>query len=115
MNKVILTGNLVADPEVRYTKKDAPVAHFRLAVNRRVKKGEESKADFFKCVAFSGLAKVCEEYLKKGRLVAIEGKLHMNSFEANGKKQSVTEVLIDNMQMLDWKNPKKAEDAVEVG
>lgn len=103
MNKIILTGRLNADPEVRYTKENVPVAHFTLAVNRAVKKEEESKADFISCVAWNGLAKVCGEYLQKGRLVAIEGKLQLRKYEKNGKQESMTEVLINNMQLLDNK------------
>ncbi len=104
VNKIMLTGNLVADPEIRYTKDKKPVASFRLGVNRYVKKGEESKADFFRCVAFNGLAKVCEDYLKKGKLVAIVGKLHTSQYETkDGKKRSSSEIIIDTLQMMDQK------------
>ena len=103
MNRVMLTGRLVADPEIRYTKDKKPVANFRLAVNRRVKKGSESKADFIRCVAFNGLAKVCEDYLKKGKIVAIEGKVQSSQYESNGQKRNSTEIIVDNLQMLDRK------------
>lgn len=120
MNRVILTGNLVADPDVRMTKNDTPVTHFRLAVDRSAKKGEDAKADYISCVAWNGLAKICGQYLQKGRLVAIEGKLRFRSYESNGQKKSVTEVFIDSMQMLDRRFHKAAskeakEEEIEIG
>ncbi|MDD5382088.1 MAG: single-stranded DNA-binding protein [Candidatus Margulisbacteria bacterium] len=100
LNRSILAGRLVADPEVRYTQNETAVTHFRLAINRN---GSEN-ADFISCVAWGGLAKVCGEYLKKGRLVAVEGRLQIRSYKAkNGQNKSATEVIVDNMQMLDSK------------
>ncbi|MFC1511225.1 single-stranded DNA-binding protein [Candidatus Margulisiibacteriota bacterium] len=100
LNRSILAGRLVADPEIRYTKNETAVTHFRLAINHN---GSKS-AVFVKCVAWGGLAKVCGEYLKKGRLVAVEGRLSFHSYKAkNGQNKSVTEVVVDNMQMLDSK------------
>jgi single-strand DNA-binding protein len=100
LNRSILAGRLVADPEVRYTKNETAVTHFRLAINRNGNKD----ADFINCVAWGGLAKVCGEYLKKGRLVAVEGRLQIRSYKnKNGQKRSATEVIVDNMQMLDSK------------
>ena len=119
MNRVILTGRLAADPEIRYTKTEKAVAHFSLAVARQFKKGENS-ADFIKCIAWEGLAKVCGEYLKKGRLVAIEGKLQISSYQdKKGQKRTMTEVIVDNMQMLDNKffkaaNKEEEKELVEV-
>ena len=115
VNKVMLTGRLVADPDVHHTKDSKPVVSFRLAVNRYTKKGEESKADFFRCVAFNGLAKVCEEYLKKGKLVAIVGQLKTSQYESEGKKQSSTEIVIDNLQMMDNKPSSQEAEVVQVG
>jgi single-strand DNA-binding protein len=104
LNRIILTGNLVADPEVRYTEKEIPVAHFRLAVNRIPRNGsKEKEADFISCVAWRNLAKICGEYLKKGRLVAVEGRLQIRPYETKGQKKSFTEVIVDNLQMLDTK------------
>jgi single-strand DNA-binding protein len=108
LNRIILTGRLVADPEVRYTEKETPVAHFRLAVNRNVKNGEK-EADFIHCIAWKGLAKICGEYLKKGRLVAVEGRLQIRPYETKGQKRSSTEVIVDNLQMLDSRFSKVAD------
>lgn len=100
LNRSILAGRLVADPELRYTKNETAVTHFRLAINRN---GSEP-ADFINCVAWGGLAKVCGEYLKKGRLVAVEGRLQIRSYKTkNGQNKTATEVIVDNMQMLDSK------------
>ncbi len=110
LNRSILAGRLVADPEVRYTKNETPVTHFCLAINRN---GNDN-ADFINCVAWAGLAKVCGEYLKKGRMVAVEGRLQIRSYQnKDGQKKSATEVIVDNMQMLDSKFYKAASKAEE--
>lgn len=100
LNRSILAGRLVADPEVRYTSNETAVTHFRLAINRN---GNEN-ADYIDCVAWGGLAKVCGEYLKKGRLVAVEGRLQIRTYNnKKGEKKTATEVVVDNLQMLDSK------------
>ena len=108
LNRMILTGNLVRDPELRYTKGEIPVARFTVAVNGMKKKDGDSDVDYINCVAWRGLANVCGEYLKKGNSVAIEGKLHIKPYENNGVKKSYTEVTVDNMLMLDKKFYKAA-------
>lgn len=100
LNRSILAGRLTADPVTRYTKNEKAVTHFSLAINRY---GSET-AEFISCVAWGGLAKVCGEYLKKGRLVAVEGHLQFHSYkDKKGEKKSVTEVVVNNLQMLDSK------------
>jgi single-strand DNA-binding protein len=102
LNRTILVGRLAQDPEVRYTTNEIPVARFSLAVGRPSKNGEND-VDFINIVAWRGLAKVCGEYLKKGKLIAIEGKLHIQKYEKDGEKRSIAEVVASNMQMLDSK------------
>jgi len=118
LNRSILAGRLTADPVVRYTQNELAVTHFCLAINRN---GNDN-AEFINCTAWGGLAKVCGEYLKKGRLVAVEGRLQIRSYKnKKGQKRSSTEVVVDNMQMLDSKfykaaskaNPKE-EDLIEI-
>jgi single-strand DNA-binding protein len=114
LNRSILAGRLVADPEVRYTSNELAVTHFRLAINR----SGSDNADFINCVAFGGLAKICGEYLKKGKMVAVEGRLQIKSYSnKKGEKRTSTEVVVDNMQMLDSKfynaSSKAKEKAVE--
>ena len=105
-------GRLAADPEVRYTTNEIPVARFALAIERSGKNGEK-EVDFINIVAWRGLAKICGEYLKKGKPVAIEGKLTIRKYEKNGEKRSFTEVVADNMQMLDTKFFKQSLKEVE--
>jgi single-strand DNA-binding protein len=99
LNRTILVGRVAQDPEVRYTSNEIPVAKFALAVERPAKDGQK-EVDFINIV---GLAKVCGEYLKKGKPIAIEGKLHINKYEKDGEKKFFTEIVADNMQMLDTK------------
>jgi single-strand DNA-binding protein len=101
LNRVILTGRLTKDPEVRYTKEEVPLARFTVAVNEIKRKNGDAGVNYFNCVAWRGLAGICGEYLKKGSLVAIEGKMQFKSYESNGQKKQSTEVLVDNMLMLD--------------
>src|SRR3989339_334252 len=104
LNRSILAGRLVADPEVRYTNDETAVTRFRLAINRGSKKKGTETTDFINCVAFGPLAKICGEYLKKGKLVAVEGRLSIRSYEGkDGQKKTATEVIIDDLQMLDSK------------
>ncbi|MCU0640989.1 MAG: single-stranded DNA-binding protein [Candidatus Margulisbacteria bacterium] len=99
-NKAFLIGNLTKDPEVRSTTSGIPVARFTLAINR-FKKGGEQEADFINVVAWRRLAEICGEFLKKGRPVAIEGRLQIRSFTGrDGQKRTMAEVVADNMQML---------------
>jgi single-strand DNA-binding protein len=106
-NKAFLIGNLTRDPELRYTPSGIPVARFAIAINRIKRKGaaegEEGagEVDFINIVAWRRLAEICGEYLKKGRPVAIEGRLQIRSYTGrDGQKRTMSEVIADNMQML---------------
>lgn len=102
-NKVFLIGNLTRDPELRYTPSGIPVSRFTVAVNRFRPKGSEGKdeVDFIRVVAWRRLAEICGEFLKKGRPVALEGRLQISSFTGrDGQKVTMAEVIADNMQML---------------
>jgi single-strand DNA-binding protein len=109
LNRTILVGRLAQDPEVRYTANEIPVARFALAVGRPSKNGEK-EVDFINIVAWRGLAKVCGEYLKKGKPVAVEGRLQVRKYEKEGEKRTMTEVIASNMQMLDSKFSSKTSD-----
>jgi single-strand DNA-binding protein len=99
-NKVFLIGNLTRDPELRYTPAGIPVARFTVAVNRP-KKDKKDEVDFIPVVAWRRLAEICGEFLKKGRPVAIEGRLQIRSFKSRtGAEATMTEVVADGMQML---------------
>ena len=104
-NKAFLIGNLTRDPELRYTPSGIAVARFALAVNRIQRKGASDNAnkqtvDFINIVAWRRLAEVCGEFLKKGAPVAIEGRLQIRSYEKDGEKRTMAEIIADGMQML---------------
>jgi single-strand DNA-binding protein len=99
LNRVILIGRLTRDPELRYTPNGTAVASFTVAVNRKFKREE---ADFIPIVVWTKLAEHCAKYLGKGRLVAVEGRLQVRTYEAqDGQKRWVTEVIGDDVRFLD--------------
>lgn len=104
INKVILIGRLGADPEIRYTPSGAEVATFRIATSETWtnKEGEkEERTEWHRIVAWRGLAKICGEYLAKGKMVYIEGRLRTRSWEdREGNKRSTTEIEALEMKML---------------
>lgn len=112
LNRLILTGRLTKDPEIRFTKEEIPVARFTVAVNGIKRKAKDAPVEYFNCVAWRGLASICGEYLKKGSLVAIEGKMTMKPYEVGGVKKMSHEVVVDNMLMLDNKFYKGIDSSV---
>tara|TARA_A100001011_G_C14143733_1_gene770912 strand:+ start:146 stop:538 length:393 start_codon:yes stop_codon:yes gene_type:complete len=100
-NQAILIGRLTKDPEFRLTPSGIPVCRFTIAINRYRKNQDEKTADFIRIVAWRRLAEICNEYLKKGKLIAIEGRLQIDKYEKDGQTKSFSEVHADNMQMLD--------------
>ncbi len=104
VNKVILIGNLGANPEVKYLSSGTQVANFRMATseNRVNRSGEKTTVtEWHKIVAFGRLAEICGEYLNKGKQVYIEGRLRTRSWEdKDGNKRWTTEIMATQMQML---------------
>ena len=103
LNKVFLLGNLTRDPELRYVPSGAPVATFGLAVNRRFMTQHGEKKDevcFVRIVVFGKQAESCSQHLSKGRLVFVEGRLQYRSWEQDGQKRSVLDVVADRVQFL---------------
>lgn len=104
LNKVLLIGNLTADPELRYTPQGTAVATFSVATNRNWtdQAGQPQEAvEFTRCVAWAKLAEACSQILKKGRKVYVEGRLQTREWESQDKtKRRTTEVVIDNMIAL---------------
>ncbi len=105
VNKVILVGNLGKDPELRYTSSGVAVATFSIATNESWKDPEgnlQERTQWHNIVAWRKLAEICGEYLKKGGKIYAEGRLqHRNYDDKNGVKRYVTEVVLDEMVMLD--------------
>jgi single-strand DNA-binding protein len=102
MNKVILIGNLTADPELRTTPSGTPVCTFRLAVERRfTSKDGEKQTDFINVVAWRQLGEVCAKYLQKGRQAAVSGSLQIRQYEdKDGVKRTAAEVVAEDVQFL---------------
>jgi single-strand DNA-binding protein len=108
-NKVIVAGNLVADPELRYTPKGTAVAKIRLAINRNytLDSGEKKEEVTYVDVdAFARQAEVISQYLKKGRPILVEGRLRYETWDdkQSGQKRSKLGVVLENFQFLDSGN-----------
>jgi single-strand DNA-binding protein len=106
LNKVQLTGRLGKDPETRYTPQGSPITKLVIASNRRWRTAEgEDREDteWFNVVAWNKLAEICSQYLQKGSRVYIEGRLQTHSWDdqATGQKRYMTEVIANDMIMLD--------------
>lgn len=106
VNKVILIGRLGKDPEIRSTPQGTTVAKFTIATDERFtdRSGEkQERTEWHNIVAWSKLAEICGQYLKKGKLVYIEGSLRTDSWDdkETGQKRYRTEIVAQNMQMLD--------------
>ncbi|MGB3527200.1 MAG: single-stranded DNA-binding protein [Flavobacteriales bacterium] len=105
VNKVILIGNLGADPEVRHLQNDVTVANFNLATSESYKDrqtGEKREVtEWHRVVVWRGLAEVVEKYVKKGSKVYVEGKLRTRKWEKDGIERYTTEIMADNLTMLD--------------
>lgn len=102
-NKVVLLGNLTRDIELKFIgAKNTPLADVGIAVNKRVKKGEEwvDEVSFFDLTMFGRTAEVASEYLGKGSQVLIEGELKQEQWETEGQKRSKVKVIVNNLQML---------------
>ena len=102
MNVVVLIGRLANDPELKYTPSGVAVATFRLAVDRRPTSEGEREADFIPIVAWRQSAEFAANYLTKGRLVAVEGRMQVRSWVAqDGSKRFFTEVVANELRGLD--------------
>jgi len=118
LNRVILIGRLTRDPEMRYTQQGVPVTSFSLAVDRprSSKQGGERTTDFIDIVAWRQLGELCANYLHKGRLVAVEGRLEIQSYEGqDGQRRRVARVVADNVQFLGPRENKAEPAANDIG
>jgi single-strand DNA-binding protein len=110
LNKVQLIGRLGADPETRYTQAGMQVTTFSLATNRQWtgKDGQQQEeTEWHSIVTWDKLAQICSEYLVRGALVFVEGRLHTRSWEADGVKHYRTEVVASDMLMLDSRSARE--------
>ncbi|RRJ54991.1 single-stranded DNA-binding protein [Paenibacillus oralis] len=105
LNRVVLIGRLTKDPELRYTPSGVAVTQFTLAVDRPFTNGGQREADFIPIVSWRQLAETCANYLRKGRLTAVEGRIQVRNYENNeGRRVYVTEVIADNVRFLESQN-----------
>lgn len=107
MNKVILIGRLVADPEIRYTQGEnaSCIARYRLAVDRRYRRDGEVQADFIQCVAFGKAGEFAEKYLRKGTKIAVVGRIQTGSYTNNeGNKVYTTDVVVEEHEFCESKS-----------
>jgi single-strand DNA-binding protein len=118
LNQVQLIGNLTRDPELRYTPTGAAVCTIGLATNRSwtTDSGEKKEeTEFHRVVAWNKLAELCSQLLVKGRKIYVEGRLRTNSWTGqDGLQRSTTEVVIEDMIILDSRRPSTGEGEAEV-
>ncbi|KQB92130.1 single-stranded DNA-binding protein [Geobacillus sp. PA-3] len=105
INRVILTGRLTDDPQFRYTPSGVAVVTFTLAVTRPfANQNGVREADFIRCVAWRKQAENIANYLKKGSMVGIDGRLETGSYERNGRRTYYTQVVVDTATFLEPRN-----------
>jgi single-strand DNA-binding protein len=113
LNRVILIGRLTKDPELRYTPSGVAVTQFTLAVDRPFSNSQtkEREADFLNIVTWRQLAETCANYLRKGRLTAVEGRIQVRNYDNNeGRKVYVTEIVADNVRFLESSGSSNREE-----
>ncbi|KUO70174.1 MAG: single-stranded DNA-binding protein [Desulfosporosinus sp. BRH_c37] len=106
LNRVVLIGRLTKDPELRYTPNGIAVCNFTLAIDRNFKNAQgERDTDFINCVVYRQLAELCANYLAKGKLAAVDGRIQVRSYTAqDDQKRWVTEVIAENVRFLSPKD-----------
>lgn len=103
-NTVILSGRLTADPELKTTQSGLSVTSFNIAVDRRVKSGEEKKADFITIVAWRNTAEFITKYFRKGNLIGIEGSIQTRKYtDKDGNNRTAFEIVANNVQFIESK------------
>lgn len=109
LNKVLLIGNLTRDPELRYTPQGTAVCTFGLATNRTYTSSDGQKkeeTEFHRVVSWNKLAELCSQLLTKGRKVYVEGRLQTRNWQTPaGEQRTITEIVIEDMRLLDSKRP----------
>jgi len=117
LNKVMIIGRLGRDPEMRYTPSGRPVTSFSVACNRtwNTSEGERrEETEWFNVVTWGGLAEICKQHLRKGGTVYIEGRLQTRGWEdQEGKKHYRTEIVANEMIMLDDRRGEAAEERID--
>lgn len=107
MNKVHLIGNLVKDPELRYTKNNIAVANYSIAINNRY--GQQQETDYINITTWGNSAEFVKKYFKKGQPIAITGRLKNKNYESNGVKQYSMQVVTEDIEFVGSKIEPKQE------
>lgn len=103
MNHWVGIGRLTRDPNVKYTQSGKAYASFTLAIDRRKSGDDKQQTDFISCVAWEKTAEVISQYVSKGQKIAVEGRIQTRSYEKDGRKNYVTEVVVQSMEFCDSK------------
>jgi len=106
LNRVVLIGRLTKDPELRYSPSGVAVTNFTLAIDRKFKNAQgERETDFIPCVMFKQLAELCANYLAKGKLASVDGRIQVRTYnDKDGQKRWVTEVIAEDVHFLSPKD-----------
>jgi len=117
LNRVVLVGRLTKDPDLRYTSSGIAVANFTVAVNRPFSNQQgDREADFINCVVWRKPAENLANYMNKGSLVGVDGRIQTRSFDGqDGKRVYITEVVADSVQFLESKNASKGSQSQSGG
>ncbi len=108
LNRVVLIGRCVAQPELRFTANGIARTTFTLAVERPFKSQDGQKqTDFILCAVWRNQAEAVANHLKKGKLAAVDGRLEIRAYEKDGEKRRVAEVVADNVRFLEWGEKKE--------
>lgn len=110
MNSVQIIGRLTASPELKHTQSGLAMTRFSVAVDRRVKQGEENQADFINIIAWRQTAEFICKYFSKGQRIALTGRIQTGSYtDSEGKKRSTFDVIAENVEFCDSKNSQKTD------
>lgn len=111
MNKVILMGRLTNNPEVRYSSNDKTlmIVRFTIAINRYSKK-ENTKANFINCVAFGKTGAFIDKFFKKGKMIAITGRLNTGSYDKDGIRHYTTEIIVEEVYFTESKSSSESNE-----
>lgn len=112
-NVVIMTGRLATDPELKTTTSGKDVARFSLAVDRSYTKGEDRKADFFTVIVWGAVARFVEQYFSKGSGIELRGRLETRSYEKDGNKRTVTEIIAEDVRFPVGGNKPQGDQTAE--
>lgn len=114
MNKIFIKGRLTKSPELKHITDEMSVTKFSVAVDRKVKAGEEKKTDFINCTAWNKQGEFIEKYFSKGQEIAIVGRLEVNNYEKDGERKTSFYVVVEEAEFVGSKKKEQKEDIENV-